>query len=245
MSRRRRAAVIYARVSTMKRSQERSIPRQLAELREQARRRGWDPRWECSDRLSGGNDARPGLAEALAHVDARRAQIFIVHDLDRFGRDTRYLLSCLDRIHAAGGQLLILSLNVDTSTPEGRLAYTMSAAIAEHSRHDTARKVLAGIAHARKKGVRLGRPPAIAGVALARAVALHRKFRGALSWRDLVGVLRKEKLGRFSKGTVHGAVTRELARTKTGRLQSLPKMAPKKPGKKPARRVRKRSSGIT
>lgn len=208
-------AVLLARVSTKKRSQDTSAPRQLAQLREVAKRRKWTVVASFTDRLSGAEWNRPGLVEALALIRNGKAEVLAVHDLDRLGRKTVDLLLTLDAIHAWGGDLFIRDASVDT-TAQGRLGFTMVAALAEHSRRDNSEKVLAGLAHARKKGVRLGRPPAVPAEALARAVELRRR-RPRPSWREIVLELQKEKRGRFAKGTIAGAVTRSMRRPPPGR----------------------------
>jgi DNA invertase Pin-like site-specific DNA recombinase len=197
-------------VSTKKRSQDTSGPRQLAQLRELAKRRKWTVVAALTDRLSGAEVDRPGLVEALALIRNAKADVLAVHDIDRLGRDTRDLLGTLDSIRAWGGDLFIRDANVDT-TAQGRLGFTMVAALAEYQRRNNIDKVLAGLEHARKKGVRLGRPPALPAADLARAVELRRQ-RPRPSWREIVATLKSEKRGRFAKGTVAGAVTRAMSR---------------------------------
>lgn len=203
-------AVLLARVSTKKRSQDTSGPRQLAQLRDFAKRRKWPVVAAFTDRLTGAEFNRPGLVEALALIKNGKADVLMVHDLDRLGRDTRELLGTLDQVRAWGGDLFIRDSNVDT-TAQGRLGFTMVAALAEYQRRNNVDKVLAGLAHARKKGVRLGRPPAMPPAALARAVELRRK-RPRPSWSTIVLALEQEKQGRFAKGTLAGAVTRAMRR---------------------------------
>lgn len=208
-------AVLLARVSTKKRSQDTSAPRQLAQLREVAKRRKWTVVASLTDRVTGAAFNRPGLVEALAMIRDGKADVLAVHDLDRLGRKTVELLLTLDSIHAWGGDLFIRDSSVDT-TAQGRLGFTMVAALAEHSRRDNREKVLSGLAHARKKGVRLGRPPVIPPPALARAVQLRRQ-RPRPPWSAIVRTLAREKRGRFFKGTVAGAVTRAMRRPTPGR----------------------------
>ncbi len=200
---------MYARVSTLKPSQAQSVPRQLAELRDEARRRGWDVVETCTDKMSGGRSDRPGLTAALDLIFRGRADILVVHDLDRLGRDVAQMLYNADAIRAAGGNFFVRDRNIDTSTAEGRLIFTIFAALAEFQRNSNRERILAGLAYARKKGVRLGRPPAIPSTALERAVQLRRQ-RPRPSWRTIVKALQVEKLGRYARGTIAGAVTREL-----------------------------------
>ncbi len=231
-------AVTYARVSTLKKSQDTSLRRQHQELFDAAQRNRWKVVEQLSDRISGGRHDREGFRAAVdLVVRSRRADVLLVHDLDRLGRDVREMLYTLDTIDAAGGNLLVLSLNIDTSTPAGRMAFTMSGALAEHQRRDNTRKVIAGLAYARKKGVRLGRPPKITPAAVARAVELRRK-RPRPSWLAISNTLKGERLGRFNPATIGGAVTRELERTKqrsSSRRLDRTKHGPTKPPTKTSR----------
>ncbi len=211
-------AVTYGRVSTAKRSQSTSIRRQLSDLGELARRRGWPVVAKYSDRLSGGNDQRPGLAAAVAEIVKGRAEVLMVDALDRLGRNVRHILETVDTVEGAGGNLFVVDLGIDTSTPAGRMCLTVLATLAEYLRRDNVRKVLAGIAFARKKGIRLGRPPAMPAAVLARAVSLRRS-RPRPSWRQIVRTLKAERLGKFAKGTVAGAVSRALQARRSGRAR--------------------------
>jgi DNA invertase Pin-like site-specific DNA recombinase len=213
-----------ARVSTWKRSQDKSIPRQLSELRDWCKRKRWRLVASESDRLSGGRDDRPGLQRALDHIMSGRADVLVVHDIDRLGRDVRSMLANVDAIHAQGGNFFVLDRNVDTSTPEGRLFFTITAAIAEWQRRKTGEKVIAGLAYARKKGVRLGRPPKVPPPALDRAVAL-RRGRPRPSWSAICRQLAAEKLGRYKRGTIGGAVTRCLKTSALAAQRKREKMA--------------------
>lgn len=223
-------AILYSRVSTLKSTQARSAVRQIAELREVAKRRGWTVVETFVDRMSGGRRDRPGLTTALDLIFRGRADILVVHDLDRLGRDVRQMLHNVDAIHAAGGNFFVLDRNIDTSTAEGRLIFTIFAALAEFQRNSNRERILAGLEYARKKGVRLGRPPSVPSAALERAVQLRRQ-RPRPSWRTIVDSLHREKHGRFARATIAGAVTRELATKKGVSKNPPPKSHPKTSGK--------------
>lgn len=202
-------AILYARVSTLKPTQAHSAARQLDQLRDLAKRRGWQVVASYTDKLSGGRRDRPGLTTALDLIFRGRAEILVVHDLDRLGRDVVQMLYNVDAIHAAGGNFFILDRNIDTSTAEGRLIFTIFGALAEFQRNSNRERILAGLAYARKKGVRLGRPSNLPSAVVDRAVQLRRQ-RPRPSWKEIVEALQREKLGRFKKGTIAGAVTRAL-----------------------------------
>ena len=213
-------AITYARVSTEKASQTTSIRRQVAELKTVAARRGWTVEYQFSDRLSGGA-ARPGLDAALDHIFRGRADVLAVHDLDRLGRDVRTMLANVDALHAAGGHFYILDKHMDTSGAEGRLYFTVFAAIAEFQRRTLGEKIKAGLAFARKKGVRLGARPLLTPAALERALELRAGSGDDVdpppSWAAIVGQLKLEKLGTYHRGTLAGAVTRALKAARSPR----------------------------
>jgi DNA invertase Pin-like site-specific DNA recombinase len=81
---------------------------------------------------SGGDRDRPILAEAVAGIERGEFRGLVVAYLSRASRSVSHLLELWDRIEAAGGQVIAVSENIDTSTPAGRLTRTMLAAIAEH-----------------------------------------------------------------------------------------------------------------
>lgn len=81
---------------------------------------------------SGGDRNRPILAEAVKGIEDGLYCGLVVAYLSRASRSVSHLLELWDRIEAAGGQVIAVAENVDTSTPAGRLTRTMLAAIAEH-----------------------------------------------------------------------------------------------------------------
>ena len=81
---------------------------------------------------SGGRADRPILATAIEGIERGDYQGLVVASLSRASRSTRHLLDMWDRIERAGGQVVAVAENIDTSTPAGRLTRTMLAAIAEH-----------------------------------------------------------------------------------------------------------------
>lgn len=81
---------------------------------------------------SGGSRDRPILTKAVTGIEAGQYRGLVVAYLSRAGRSVRHLLEMWDRIDAAGGEVVAIAENIDTSTPSGRLTRTMLAAIAEH-----------------------------------------------------------------------------------------------------------------
>ncbi len=134
----------------------------------------------------------------------------MVHELDRLGRDVPDLIRNEEKIAVAGGHLFIRDLQVDTTSPEGRLFFVQMAGLAEYQRRSNSGKVIAGLAQARKKGVRLGRPPLPPEV-VDRAAALRGR---KMSWGEIADQLRAEKLadGQNLRNTIANAVKRAAKR---------------------------------
>src|SRR6516162_133321 len=93
-------------------------------------------------------------------ADCRRRQIdaVIVYRYDRFARSLRQLVNALEEFRSLGIEFISLHEGVDTSTPNGRLVFGIFASIAEFERELIRDRVRSGIAAARSKGKRLGRP---------------------------------------------------------------------------------------
>ena len=122
---------------------------QEAPLRQLISQRGWHPQAVYSDRISGSKERRPGLDRLM--TDARRGEfdIFIVWRFDRFARSVRQLVNALEEFRGLGIDFLSHQEAVDTSTPMGKVMFTVIAAMAELERSVIRERVIAGIEHAR------------------------------------------------------------------------------------------------
>lgn len=85
----------------------------------------------CEDEITGKTRNRPGLEEALGYIRRQEARIFVVKKLARLGRRFKDLWAILEEIQDAGGELVILDLNIDTRTTLGRMLYAIVAHLAE------------------------------------------------------------------------------------------------------------------
>jgi DNA invertase Pin-like site-specific DNA recombinase len=149
---------IYARVSTIGQGQ--SPEMQLRELREYCERRAWLIDGEYVDAgVSGAKDSRPELNRLLADAHRRRFDAVVVWKFDRFARSVSHLLRALETFNSLGVAFVSLSEQIDTSTPTGKMIFTVLGAVAELERSLIAERVRAGLRNARAKGKRLGRPP--------------------------------------------------------------------------------------
>jgi DNA invertase Pin-like site-specific DNA recombinase len=146
----------YARVST---AQHQSPEAQIFELRRYCGARDWKIAHEIVDHgFSGGTARRPGLKQLFDLVKRREVQGVVVVKLDRLFRSVRHLITTLEEFQALGVTFCAISDNVDYSTPSGRLFVQILGSLAEFERSLLRERTVMGLQHARRKGVRLGRP---------------------------------------------------------------------------------------
>ena len=176
-------AAIYARVSTANHGQDPHL--QIREIAEYSDRRGWTIAGEYVDvGVSGAKEKRPELDRLLADAHRRHFDAVVVWKFDRFARSVSHLLRALETFQALGIEFVSLTEGVDTSTPAGKMVFTVLGAVAELERSLICERVRAGLRNARAKGKRLGRPRAFVDVA--RVAELRRKGR---SWRKIARAL--------------------------------------------------------
>jgi DNA invertase Pin-like site-specific DNA recombinase len=150
---------LYARVSTVNNGQ--SPEMQLRELREYCGRRGWEISSEYVDSgVSGARDSRPELNRLMADAHKRHFDIVCVWKFDRFARSVSHLLRALETFKSLSIEFCSFSEQMDTSTPAGKMIFTVLGAVAELERSLIAERVRAGLRNARVKGKTLGRPQA-------------------------------------------------------------------------------------
>ncbi|MGB2889927.1 MAG: recombinase family protein [Candidatus Acidiferrales bacterium] len=151
---------VYARVSTVQVNglkQRQNPEMQLAELREYCQRRGWAIQTEYVDRMTGSKESRPELDKMMADAKRRRFDVVLVWKFDRFARSVSHLLRALEEFKSLGIEFVSLTEGIDTSTPVGKMTFTVLGAVAELERSLIVERVRAGMAHAKSKGVKFGR----------------------------------------------------------------------------------------
>jgi DNA invertase Pin-like site-specific DNA recombinase len=175
---------IYARVSTINHGQDVSM--QTRELREFAEARGWTVAGEYIDEgVRGAKDSRPELNRLMADAHKRRFDIVCVWRFDRFARSVSHLLRALETFKALGIDFVSFSEQMDTSTPAGKMVFTVLGAVAELERSLIVERVRAGLRNARAKGKRLGRPRSVLDTS--RVAALRSQ---GLGWKKIASELR-------------------------------------------------------
>jgi DNA invertase Pin-like site-specific DNA recombinase len=185
-------AAVYARVSTLNNGQ--SPEMQLRELAEYCSRRGWTVTEYVDLGISGAKEKRPELDRMMADAHHRRFDAIVVWKFDRFARSVSHLLRALETFQVLGIEFVSLSEQLDTSTPTGKMVFTVLAAVAELERSLIVERVRAGLRNARAKGKRLGRPRKSVDVE-----KIARLRSEGLSWRAVAA-----RLG-LGTGTVYHA----------------------------------------
>ncbi|WP_245547519.1 recombinase family protein [Nocardia brevicatena] len=112
-----------------------------------------------ADKESGKNAEREELAACLDYL--RAGDTLVVASLDRLGRSLRDLITIVANLRRRGIGFRSLHEALDTTTPGGRLVFHVFAALAEFIRELIVYGTHEGLAAARARGQRLGRPPAM------------------------------------------------------------------------------------
>lgn len=151
---------ILARVSTGKQNDD----RQVHELREHAEKQGWHVVEVIRQKVSGASRERPDVDHALALAKAGKIRKLLVHEVSRLGRRPGLVHPTVEALHDAGVSLYWHSQRIETLHDDGRrnpAAGMMLALMAEFAlaeRETMVARIKSGLAEARRKGVRLGRP---------------------------------------------------------------------------------------
>ena len=124
------------------------------------------------EKASGAKEDRPELAKALDH--ARKGDVLVVWKLDRLARSLKQLVLVLDDLGRRGIGFRCLAPTIDTTTPEGRLLYSITGAFAEFERAIIQQRTRAGLKAALARGRKGGRPKSLSAEDLTKAKAMLR-----------------------------------------------------------------------
>jgi len=150
----------YARVSTS----DQILDRQLDMLS----RYGVDKIY--SEKMTGTRKDRPELQRLLDSVS--EGDTIVVESLSRLGRSTKNLIELMELFNERHVNLVSLKENIDTTTPTGKLLFTLISAISQFERDCLAERTKEGLAAARMRGRKGGRPAADAS-AVSKAIRLY------------------------------------------------------------------------
>jgi DNA invertase Pin-like site-specific DNA recombinase len=193
-----RRIALYARVSTS----DQTVEPQLHALRQYTLNWGVEAVEYVDHGISGARDRRPALDHLMADARRRRFDVLAVTKLDRLARSVRHLTTLAGELEALGIGLVVLDQAIDTTTPSGRLLFHVLGSIAEFERDLIRERVTAGIAAARRRGQRFGRPEALTRESRER---LARLAQAGHSSREIAALL----------GTSKSTAAREVARLGT------------------------------
>ncbi len=124
------------------------------------------------DQASGKREDRPGLTSCLKAL--REGDTLMVWKLDRLGRNLRHLINTVHDLTARGVGLKVLTgqgAAIDTTSPAGKLVFGIFAALAEFERELISERTVAGLASARARGRKGGRPFKMTAAKLRLAMA--------------------------------------------------------------------------
>ncbi|WP_036258265.1 recombinase family protein [Methylocapsa aurea] len=136
----------YLRVST----QEQRPDRQIEGLRNRCD-------YLYMETLSAVSPRRPIFETVIERLGP--GDTLVVWDLDRAFRSVLDAVTQAERLRQKGIEFQIANLEIDTATPAGMLVYTVMSAFAEFERRLLVQRTKEGLAAARRRGTRLGRPP--------------------------------------------------------------------------------------
>src|SRR5262245_33508383 len=179
---------IYCRVSTTDKNQ--NIETQTVALQEYANTRNFVISGLYSDiGVSGKQMSRPGLDSLIKAARSREIDIVLVARFDRFARSVSHLIRSLEEFQSIGIDFISLNESIDTSTPTGKMIFTVLAAVAELERDIIVERVKSGLARTRKQGKHLGRPKVIFDREKARA--LYQSGMGSRTIAKKLGISRE------------------------------------------------------
>ena len=130
---------------------------------------GVDERHLFEDRASGSRGDRAGLARALAFI--KSGDCLVVWKLDRLGRSLPHLLTTVTELKTRGIAFRSLTERMDTTTPQGEFLFHIFGALAQFERSLIQERVQAGLAAARRRGRRGGRPISVDAEKLSAVIA--------------------------------------------------------------------------
>jgi putative DNA-invertase from lambdoid prophage Rac len=147
-------AGLYARVST---HDQQTLPLQMRAMREYAAKRGWEIAIQIKE-VGSGAVTRELREKLLAAARRREIDVVLVWRLDRWGRSLLDLVVTLKELTELGVSFVSLTEALDLTTPTGRAMAGLLSVFAEFEHEILRERIRAGIAEARLKGKRFGRP---------------------------------------------------------------------------------------
>jgi len=178
---------LYARVST---HDQKTLPMQIRAMREYAAKRGWEIAVQIKEVGSGAVE-RELREKLMASARRREIDVVLVWRLDRWGRSLADLVVTLKELAELGVGFVSLTETLDLTTPTGRAMAGLLSVFAEFEHEILRERIRAGIAEARLKGTRFGRPL----TAAKKAGQIRKLYRAGFSKAEIA---RRLDIGRTS-----------------------------------------------
>ncbi|MFZ0549136.1 MAG: recombinase family protein [Candidatus Promineifilaceae bacterium] len=173
----------YARVST----KDQDLSLQLDALKDAGCKKIY------REQITGSTRERPELKKMLEQL--RDGDVIVVWKLDRLARSLKDLVGLVNEMQGAGAELSSLNDQIDTATPHGKFTFHIFAALAEFERDIIRERTMAGLAAARARGRKGGRPKGLSKKAQHTAIIAERLYEeGELSIKEICEQLSISKM---------------------------------------------------
>ena len=150
------SAAIYCRASTSEDRQ--TLDQQIQPCVDRCKAAQWDF-ITYKEYASGAKESRPELNRMLQAVRQGQHQVVMVAKLDRLGRSLKHLLQIVAELNNLNCRLVILNMNIDTQTAQGKFFLQVMGAFAELERELISERICDKLRVLKRQGKRLGRPP--------------------------------------------------------------------------------------
>jgi len=177
-------AALYARVSTGSQT----ARAQLDTLRAYVTARGWSVVEFVDEGWSGTKARRPALDAMIDAATRRAVDVVCVVRLDRLARSVQHLVAMAGEFARLGVDLAVVEQAIDTGSSAGRLMFGVLASIAQFEADLAKERTAAGVAAARRRGVKFGRPERCDRTMRERVLRLVKAGRSVREVAALVGV---------------------------------------------------------
>lgn len=165
----------YCRVSTREQADDgHGLAAQRRAIADEAARRGWEVHWVEDAGFTARSDQRPGLQAALTMLQRKEAAGLAVSKLDRLSRSVQHFAGFLTLAQKQRWAIIAIDLNLDMTTPNGRLVAHILAAVAQWESEMIGLRTADAMAEAKALGARFGQRQMVSPAVVSRIAAARR-----------------------------------------------------------------------